>query len=572
MININNLRDNIFQVYNVVGNSDKQTVKFYKNLNKYIVLSYAIFGFLFWHFAKEMLIVKPDGWYVGQVNLYGDLVYHLSLINKFQVSKSPIIDNPVFAGNKINYPIFPDYITSRLAELTGIDFALFITTFIVGLLCLLSAHLIIKIFTKNTKVLFLAALLFFFNGGLGFIYFLEDYFQKNQSILEFLLRIPNEYTDIKEKGYWWINSYLAYFLPQRSFLFAFPMTLTALSLLYYGWKRNNKFYFLLSAIVSGALPLAQAHSLLLLFILTAFYSTFDILTSKHKKQALINWSIYGLITSIIALPLFNLISSVDSPLSYIKFHFGWSNENDNIFWFWLKNLGIFAPIYILSLFWLFKKRFLFILHLPFVFIFILCNIFIFQPWTFDNSKLLIYWFFSSSVVVAYFLHDVFFSQNLIKKIAGAIIVFFMIFSASIDIFRTFTPVSAYQIYSKIDLEVADYVKTFTPKDAVFINATNHNNPIPTLTGRSSVLGFPGWLWSHGIAYWQREEDVKTIYLGEAQAEKLIAKYKVNFVSIGPTELSTLSINQSYFQKYPKLNAAPGWVLYDVSNIWTNNNR
>jgi len=547
-------------------------MSFFKRLNLYIVLTYSFFGFLFWHFAKEMLIVKGDGWYVGQVNLYGDLVYHLSLINKFQVLGSPLIDNPVFAGDKINYPMLPDFLTAMIAQIYGVDFALFITTFTLGILSLITAHLLIKTFINNSKVVFLSLFIFLFNGGLGFYYFFQDYFQSNQSIIEFLGKIPNEYTDIKEEGYWWINSYLAYFLPQRSFLFAFPITLTALCLLYYGWKKNNKLYFFLSAILSGILPLIQAHSLFLLFILTAFYASFDLVTSKHKAHAFINWSIYALTTAVISLPLFSLISSIGNPLAFIKFHPGWTNEHDNIFWFWLKNLGIFAPIYIFSLVWLFKRRLLFVLHLPFAFIFIICNLLIFQPWSFDNSKLLIYWYFSASIVVAYFLYSEFFQENIFKKVAGFLLVFLMILSSSIDIFRTFTPISTYQIYSTTDLQVADFVKTFTKKDAVFVTATNHNNPIPTLSGRSTLLGFPGWLWSHGISYWQREEDVYTIYLGENDAENLIKNYRVNYVTVGPTELSTFSINQSYFQKYPKLNAAPGWVIYDVSNLWSDSNR
>lgn len=547
-------------------------MSFFKKLNLYAFLTYSFFGFLFWHFAKEMLIVRPDGWYVGQVNLYGDLVYHLSLINKFQVSQTPLIDNPVFSGDKINYPIFPDYLTALVAQISSIDFALFIVTLALGILSIVTVHLLVKTFIGNNKVVFLSLLIFLFNGGLGFYYFFRDFFQSNQPLLEFLGKIPNEYTDIKEKGYWWINSYLAYFLPQRSFLFAFPVTIIVMCLLYYGWRKNNKLYFLLSAVLTGVLPLLQAHSLFLLFILAGFYSIFDLTTSKHKIQTFVNWLIYASATTIIALPLFSLISSVANPLAYIKFHPGWTNEYDNIFWFWLKNLGAFAPVYLISLYWLRKKKLLLILHLPFVFIFIICNLFIFQPWSFDNSKLLIYWYLSASIIVAYFLYSEFFLKNIFKKLTGLVFLFFIVLSSLIDIFRTFTPASVYQIYSDTDLQLADYVRTFTKKDAVFVTALNHNNPIPTLTGRSTLLGFPGWLWSHGVSYWQREEDVKTIYLGESKAEELIKKYNVSYVSVGPTELTSFSINQSYFQNFPKLNANPGWVLYDVSNLWSNSNR
>src|SRR3989344_5425798 len=179
-------------------------------IDKYFIAIFGIFGFLFWHFAKDMLQIRSDGWYVGHVNLWGDLAYHLTLINKFLESGNLLPDNPIFAGDKINYPIFADWSTAQIARFTGVDFALFITTFIVGLILI----------------------------------YISRYF------INFFINLPREYTNIQQNGYWWINVYLAYFLPQRGFLFAFPITLTVLILLYLGWQKSNKKFFILAGFLA----------------------------------------------------------------------------------------------------------------------------------------------------------------------------------------------------------------------------------------------------------------------------------------------------------------------------------
>lgn len=542
-----------------------------KSIKLFPALTFGLFGFLFAHLAKSMLQIRGDGYYVGQVNQYGDLVFHLGLINKFLETGKVLIESPIYAGSKPNYPIFADFVTAQIAKLTSIDWALFTTTFLGGLLVIYVARLFIKNFIKSEKVVFLALLLFFVNGGFGFVYFFQDYVNSSQNFFTFLFNIPNEYTDIKEKGYWWINNYLAYFLPQRGFLFAFPLTLTTFLLLYRGVKKNKSLYFLLAGAISGVLPIIQAHSLFVLFLLSIFYFPQSVYRSKIYKSMVKNWLIFALTSAVIAIPLVSTISSSTNALSYVRFEPGFTSE-ENIIWFWLKNMGLFGPILIIAIIWIFKKnKDLFHLYLPFLFLFFASNILVFQPWAFDNSKILIYFYFASCILVAYFVYQEFFTVNFAKKIVGTLLVFFMILAGSIDLFRTYTKVTNYQIFSSTDVEVATAVKNLTPKEAVFVTASNHNHPIPALSGRSTLLGFHGWIWSHGLPYQQRAQDIEKIYAGGEEASNLIAKYKINYVAIGPQELSEFNINQNYFLQIPQIYLSDNWRLYDVGHLWSNSN-
>ena len=545
---------------------------FHLKLNIFLILSFLIFGFLFWHFAKEMLIVEKDGLYVGQVNLYGDLVLHLSFINKFLESSKILPDSPIFAQSKINYPIFADFTTAQIAKLTSVDFALFITTFLTGLLVIYVARIFILNFIKSEKVVFLTLLIFFLNGGFGFIYFFQDYANSQKSITDFLFSMPNEYTDIKEKGYWWINSFLAYFLPQRGFLFAFPITLTILALLYTGFKKNKSYLIIIAGLLSGVLPLVHAHSLFLIFLVSLIYFPLSVMFSKEpeRKNIIISWAIFAALTALLSIPIIKTISQDTNPLHFIRLDPGWTSK-ENIILFWGKNLGIFAPILTVALVWVYKNnKKLFSLYLPFAAIFIISNIFVFQPWEFDNSKLLIYWYFASSIIVAYFMYEFFFSEGLVHKTLGVVLIFFMVFASFLDIFRTFTPVTSYQIFSKEDIAIANSVKFLTNKNGTFVTAPIHNHPIPALSGRSTLVGYHGWLWTHGIDYTNRAQDVKKIYAGE-NFENLISKYRISYVTVGPHETNDFTINQKNLANYPRIILSQNWSLYDVSNIWANGN-
>jgi len=307
------------------------------------------------------------------------------------------------------------------------------------------------------------------------------------------------------------------------------------------------------------------------FILCTMYFPTSIFFSKSKNKTFKNWLVFGLLTATIALPLFYAISSQGSPLKHLKFAPGWTSK-ENIVWFWFKNLGLFGPLLIISLAWLYRKnKNLFLIYLPFLIIFVVCNIFVFQPWNFDNSKLLIYWYFASSIVIAYFLRNEFFRENNLKKFSGTVIVILLIFSSVLDIFRTFTPITYYKIFSNQDLQIADSVKNLTPKDAIFLTAPIHNHPVSALSGRSTLLGFYGWVWSHGLNYQERADDINRIYQGDQNAEQLISKYRISYITDGPYERSNFDINRSFLSKFPQIFLDSDWRIYDVSNIWSHSN-
>ncbi|MDO8269893.1 MAG: hypothetical protein Q7T54_04460, partial [Candidatus Levybacteria bacterium] len=206
-------------------------------------------------------------------------------------------------------------------------------------------------------------------------------------------------------------------------------------------------------------------------------------------------------------------------------------------------------------------------------LFILPNLFRFAPWPYDNLKILTYWYIIGAFAVSTAILT-FWNRNILGKYIAILLFISLIFSGSLEILRILN-VDKTQItlWNKDDIEVSKEIIQNTPPRSIILTASIHNHPGTSLAGRNTVIGFPGNSWSWGYSDWaKRERDVSTIYLGETNAENLIKKYKVNYVTVGPQERTQFSINLSYFNKYPQINLEKDWILYDVSDIWTNSNR
>jgi uncharacterized membrane protein len=56
-----------------------------------------------------------------------------------------------------------------------------------------------------------------------------------------------------------------------------------------------------------------------------------------------------------------------------------------------------------------------------------------------------------------------------------------------------------------------------------------------LTGRRTVFGYPGHIWSQGLEAGSREDDVEKMYAGHPEAGALRQRYAVDFMLVGPRE-------------------------------------
>src|SRR6185503_20365482 len=73
---------------------------------------YAGVAIFMWLVFDRALLVKPEGYYTGVLNNYGDLPFHLSVITGFAFGQNFPPEDPTFAGVRFTYPFLTDFISA----------------------------------------------------------------------------------------------------------------------------------------------------------------------------------------------------------------------------------------------------------------------------------------------------------------------------------------------------------------------------------------------------------------------------------------------------------------------------
>jgi len=120
----------------------------------------------------------------------------------------------------------------------------------------------------------------------------------------------------------------------------------------------------------------------------------------------------------------------------------------------------------------------------------------------------------------------------------------------------------YQEFDRDGINLAETIKQTTSPGATILHAPVHNTPI-YLTGRRSVIGYPGHIWTHGLDFAAREADVRQIYAGGPDAAALLAEYSVDYVVVGPQEFVAVSPNLEFFKQYQEVANIGDYHLYKV---------
>ena len=106
--------------------------------------------------------------------------------------------------------------------------------------------------------------------------------------------------------------------------------------------------------------------------------------------------------------------------------------------------------------------------------------------------------------------------------------------------------SEYQVYSRTDLEVTEYIRDNTEPDSLFLANSYLWNLVTPLTGRSIVTGTSTFLYFHGIDNSEREADVRAMYEAPAENAALFQKYGVDYVMISNAERYNYDLDETFF--------------------------
>ncbi|MFN2577776.1 MAG: hypothetical protein ABR607_08835 [Pyrinomonadaceae bacterium] len=549
-------------------------------------LFYAGAAIVMWLVFDRALLEKPEGMYTGVLNNYGDLPFHLSVITRFAFGQNFPPEDPTFSGVRFTYPFMTDFISAMFVRAgASLRNSLFIENWIIGVALVGVLHRFGLRLVRNRTAGILVPVLVILNGGLGWTMLFGDVNKSEAGVFHVLMNIQHSYTILPDvaQGWRWGNAVTSLLVPQRGFLLGIPLAVLAFtqwwdamqdreSLPLAAARGSNKRLNSLAKsagidrasarrrMIAGLLPLVHAHS----FIATMGVGGVLALINIKKWR---EWLMFFVVASVIAIPqlVWSTHGSAVSTRAFIGRDFGWGHGDENVVWFWFKNTGVFIPLLIGALLWKTDKylvpRCLLLFYLPFTLCFIIPNLVKFAPWIWDNIKILFYWWIGSAPIVALVLARLWEGHVWNRVVAGALFVVLTL-AGGLDVFALLTRQGEYQEFDREGVAFAEMIKQQIPPRAMILHAPIHNTPI-FLTGRRSLMGYPGHIWTHGIDSGPREADIKRIYAGSAGAPALLAKYGVDYVVVDPQERSVMPVNDAFFSRYHEVTTIGEYHLYKV---------
>jgi hypothetical protein len=505
--------------------------------------------------------------------------------------RGPILaQSPLVVGQPFAYPFVSNMISGLLFKggFTLIDSFIF-PSFIFSVGIVYSLFWLYKVLFKSRKIALIASMIFLLNGGMGFYYFAQD-IAKSPTPVKTLLNPPHEYTRYDTKKIKWISVIDSMIIPQRAFTLGFPLALIALGLIYTASyqklkARQKKIRIISAGIIIGMLPIVHSHSFLALFIILSCWSSSDLVRmarSKHLGKRVLHWLSLAGIVALLAIPLIFTFLSKNVGGDFLTWYPGWLAKefNENWLLFWFKNWTIVPLLSLAAWGLLLQKKaangYNFgVLFFPFFFIFVIANIWLFQPYPWDNTKLLIWSSLGFSGLTAWLFVQGWTHSNTLKpsksyllKTLITICFFFITASGAIDAYY----ISKHSLHSHVmftreEVELANWARQNTPTDSRWLTGEQHNHWLFVLTGRQALMTYRGWLWTHGYEYRPVEAAVSKMFTHPEQSAHLFKEYAVNYVVIGPNEKRVWRADAQYFAEHFRLiKQTENYSIYQLDTI------
>lgn len=496
---------------------------------------------------RQYLIYFEDGIYTRGAP-FSDFYFHFQYISSFAFGcnrdrKSFFdIKTLIFNGARLAYPTFPNFHASFLIASCDCSLQNSVrwTAFLMGFSFVFLLHKFSLIFTNNHFSAMLAIPLWIFSGGLGFTTFFE-------------IKESNNY--IHNLGghlrAFWFQSMSHIFQPQRSATFSLPLCLVSLITLVEGSVNLKPSFFILAAITVGILPQVQVHAYVSLAIFCIPFATINFLTTPRKVDSLKCWIIFALLSNVIAFPLLTpYLDRTASNDGFLQYRPVWniSNYRGNhlvFFSLWYRALGCFGLISILFGF-VFINSFQMKIYGSSLLGFLIFSSIMFQPWELDNTKFFhSCWFLIACPLVAQYFSNLLISKSLLISHISFILYISCLISGFLCFMRTEKHRVAF--YDKNIQQFGEWGSENLPLYSLNQMSRHVINPLSSFSGRSTFLGYIGWVHSHGLFDEGRVKEVTKIEKGEGgkyQLDKNVT-YVIKFL-YNSTELAKFN-NISFWE-------------------------
>ncbi len=277
-------------------------------------------------YTHNVRVMEDGSWWVGQ-STYGDLAMHMSFVTSLKNAAFPP-DYSLFPGMQLSYPFLMDSLsTSFYLFGWSLQAALTVPGTLMMALCYMGVMCLAREMTAGKKTVILAALLFFLNGGLGFLYDFDlaggtEYdgtltlWSRIETILNGYYMTPtNQPTPNNLR---WSNVIADLMLPQRTLLGGWCMVIPCFYLLWRVFDPSSKNEphlrpVILLGVWGGALPLIHTHSFVALALCSVGMLAYDAFHTAEEKlvrcserprwMSNVLWSVSGIWALLLLLTL-----------------------------------------------------------------------------------------------------------------------------------------------------------------------------------------------------------------------------------------------------------------------------
>jgi hypothetical protein len=589
------------------------------------IFFYTVVAVILWRAFQRAMIEVPEGIFTGVLNNFGDLPFHLSVITSFAFGNNFPPEDPTYAGVRFTYPFLTDFVSAIFVRCGAtLRQSMFLENFVVAVAFVGLLHRWALEMLRDKLAAILTPILVLLSGGFGWVLLEKQMTQKNEGgLVGILQNLPPSFTVIPETTWRWGNAISTLLIPQRGFLLGLPLAVIVFTQWWMsaekpgephigekgsgrhkgeqgkrgkgkGKKQKQKkdkevaeinqadvasaerlslspFPFspfplsvrrmIAAGVVAGLLPLVHAHSFVVVMVVGAGIA----LLQRRWRD----WITFAFVASLIALPQMwwsTHNSAVDAG-KFFEWQFGWDHGQENAVWFWFKNTGLFIPLTIAAILWRSKKvplvsRRLLIFFLPFTLCFIVPNVLKMAPWIWDNIKVLFYWWLASAPLVALLLAKLWRQGSAQKALALTLLVCVTL-AGALDVAAIVLRSSRYDVFNADGIRFAELIKQEAAPRAMMIHAPVHNHPV-FLTGRKSLMGYPGHVWTHGLEFGPRESEIRRVYAGAPDAAAILRKYDVSYAVVSPLERNILNVNEQFFARFQIVGEVGGYRLYKIS--------
>jgi hypothetical protein len=522
----------------------------------------------------RVLFESQDGLYTGFTNNLGDLPFHLQVTNSFAKGNNFPPEDPVFAGVHLTYPFMADFLS---AIFLSSGYSLRTSLFVPNMLLMLSFVILLGRWTveltDNRLAGFLAPLLVIFSGGLGWVMLINEAPHKTGPAFHYLLNLPHDFTILSGHTWRWGNSLTTLLVPQRSMLFGLPI---AVLVFRQWWIAQRDFLSspedasasshpavrrqIAAGILCGLLPLIHAH----IFLGVVGVAAGAAVLSRCWRL----WFAFFVSAALTASPeLLWLIRGIGNRAHvFVSLHMGWDHGEINPVWFWFLNTGLFIPLLIAALAWrvgsepLISRR-VAIYYAPFTLCFLAPNLIKLAPWEWDNIKVLFLWFAASTPIVAHLLAHCWQLRHGARALAVGVLCTLTL-AGGLDLSRVVLHTVQLRLFDNDGIAIAKEIASHTAPRALILHAPTYDSPV-FLTGRRSLMGYSGQLWSRGLDSGSREGDIRNIYAGAPNSQALLKRYALDYVVIGPQERAMMLVNTRFFSNFTLIGQCGGYSLYKI---------